>query len=183
MQLANSPMRYGVVPQIVHWLTAIFVIVGWLLGQFGDALPKGSARAFGLFTHMTLGECVVALLILRLTWRIANPPPPPEATRFGVFLEYAAKLSHFALYALLILVPFAGIVVQLKRGNVLPVFGFWEFASPWPADRAVARTVLRVHEYLANTLLILAGVHSAAAIVHHWVWRDRTLVRMLPGAT
>jgi cytochrome b561 len=183
MQLANSHLRYGVVPQIVHWLTALFVITGWLLGQFGDVLPKGPAREFGLFTHMTLGECVVAFLILRLIWRMTNPPPPPEATRFGVLMEYAAKLSHFALYALLVAVPLAGIVVQLKRGNVLPVFGFWEFASPWPADRTVARTVLRAHEYLANTLLILAGVHSAAAIVHHWVWRDRTLLRMLPGAT
>jgi cytochrome b561 len=38
-----------------------------------------------------------------------------------------------------------------------------------------------VHELLANALLILAGLHACAALIHHYVFRDRTLVRMLPG--
>ena len=181
MQLANSTTRYGAVPQLIHWLTALFVIVGWLLGRFLDDLPK-DAQAFGLFIHMTLGECVIALLILRLVWRIANPPPPAEPTPFGRLVTLAAKLSHFALYALLLAVPFFGIIVQLKRGHDLPIFGIGEFVSPWPADRAIARNVLMVHYWLANTLLVLAGIHAGAAIVHHCLWKDRTMVRMLPGA-
>jgi cytochrome b561 len=36
---------------------------------------------------------------------------------------------------------------------------------------------------LANALVIFAGLHAGAALVHHWVFRDRTLVRMLPGST
>jgi cytochrome b561 len=182
VQLANSQTRYGVIPQLVHWLTALFVIAGWLLGQFGDDLPKGPAHAAGLFAHMTLGQCVVALLVIRLIWRIGNPPPPPEPTPFGWIVAIAAKLSHFTLYALLIVVPCLGIIVQLKRGHDLPIFGFWDFVSPWPADRDLARTVLIVHKYLADTLLILAGIHAGAALLHHWLWHDRTLVRMLPGA-
>jgi cytochrome b561 len=181
MQLANTNNRYGALPQIIHWLTALFVIVGWLLGQFGDALPRGDGRAFGLLMHMTLGQCVAALLIIRLAWRLFNPPPPPEATPLGRLIVVAAKLSHFTLYALLFVVPFLGMIVQLKRGHDLPVFGLWDFTSPWPADRAVARSVLTVHYYLADTLLILAGIHASAALVHHWIWRDRTLARMLPG--
>ena len=127
MQLTNSRAAYGAVPQLIHWLTALFVIAGWLLGQFGDDLPKGSARAFGLFSHITLGECVFALVLLRVIWRFANPPPPPEATPFGRFLEVGAKASHFTLYALLFAIPFLGMIVQLKRGHPLPVFGLWEF--------------------------------------------------------
>jgi cytochrome b561 len=132
---------------------------------------------------MTLGECVVLLLIARLAWRVGNPPPPAEPTRFGRVLEIAAKVTHFALYALLVIVPFVGVMVQLKRGNALPVLGLWNVSSPWPADRAIARNVLGAHEFLANALLILAGVHAAAALVHHYALRDRTLTRMLPGAT
>jgi cytochrome b561 len=182
MQLANSKTRYGAAPQLIHWLTALFVIVGWLLGQFGDDLPKGAVRAFGLLAHMTLGECVVALLVIRLGWRFANPPPPPEPNPFGPLVTAAATLSHYTLYALLIVVPLAGMMVQLKRGHDLPIFGLWDFGSPWPADRAIARSALIAHHYLANALLILAGVHAGAAIVHHWLWHDRTLARMLPGA-
>jgi cytochrome b561 len=183
MQWANSKARYGAGPLALHWLTAVFVIAGWLLGQFGDVFPKGPARDFGLWTHMTLGQLVIVLLIARLAWRIADPPPSPEATRFGRPLHIAAKLSHFALYALLVVVPFVGIIVQLKRGHALPVLGLFDVSSPWPADRAVARNVLRAHEYLANALLLLASLHSVVAIFHHWVLGDRTLVRMLPGAT
>ena len=40
---------------------------------------------------------------------------------------------------------------------------------------------MEVHELLANALLILAGIHAAAALIHHYVFGDRTLVRMLPG--
>jgi cytochrome b561 len=182
MQLANSKARYGAIPQTVHWLTFLCVIAGWSLGWFLDYLPKGPVRSFGLLTHMTLGQCVFVLVIVRLTWRFANPPPRPEMTRLGPLLEKAAKINHYALYALLLAVPFLGVIVQLKRGDALPIFELWHFASPWPVDRALAKSILKVHEYLANTLLILAGIHACAALMHHYVFRDRTLVRMVPGA-
>jgi cytochrome b561 len=182
MQLTNTKSRYGAIPQAVHWLTALFVFVGFLLGQFGDDLPKGPVRDLGFVAHMVLGQCVLLLLVLRLVWRFSNPPPLAEATPFGKLADIAAKVSHFLLYTLLIVVPFLGIIVQLKRGHDLPIFGLWDFASPWPADRAVAKWVLGLHAKLADTLLILAGIHSGAAILHHYVWRDRTLTRMLPGS-
>jgi cytochrome b561 len=42
--------------------------------------------------------------------------------------------------------------------------------------------VTAIHEILANTLVILAALHAVAALIHHWVLRDRTLIRMLPGS-
>jgi cytochrome b561 len=182
MQLTNSKFGYGALPQALHWLTGICVIAAWLLGQFIDAFHEGPPRAAALTAHIALGESVMVFLVARLVWRIADPPPPLEPTRFGRLLEIASRVSHYALYALLVVVPFVGIVVQLKRGNALPIFGAWSFASPWPTDRATARSVLEVHELLANALLILAGIHAAAALIHHYVFGDRTLTRMLPGA-
>jgi cytochrome b561 len=179
MQWGNSEARYGAAPQTIHWLTVIFIAVGWLLGWFIDDFPK-AAHSYVLVAHMILGQCVIVLLVIRLVWRFLDPPPPAEKTRFGRVHELGAKFSHYALYVFLLAVPFAGIVVQLKRGNGLPIFGLWNFASPWPADRATARSVLRAHEYLANVLVLLAGVHAAAALMHHWFLHDRTLVRMLP---
>ena len=70
------------------------------------------------------------------------------------------QFGHYALYALLLAVPIVGIVAQLKRGNALPIFGVWHLASPWPADRAAAHSVMEVHELLANALLILAALHA-----------------------
>jgi len=183
MQLANSKTQYGAVPQILHWLTALFVICGWLLGTFLDDLPKGSIRSAGLVIHMTLGQFVVVFLIARLVWRMANPPPPPEPTRFGWLQQAIAAFTHYVLYGLLVAVPFMGILVQLKRGHALPLFGIWDLNSPWPVDRAMAKSLLEVHGYLADALLLLAGVHAAAALVHHYLFEDRTLLRMLPGVS
>jgi cytochrome b561 len=182
MLLANTDARYGILSQTVHWLTAIFVLAGWLLGTFLDDFPR-TLHGPMLIVHMTLGQCVVALLVLRLAWRFMSPLPPPEKTRFGRLQERVATLTHYLLYVLLLAVPCLGIVVQLTRGHALPIFGILDFASPWPAERAVARAALRMHEYLANTLLVLAGVHAAAALMHHFALGDRTLVRMLPGKT
>ena len=90
-------------------------------------------------------------------------------------------MAHFALYVLLFAVPIAGIVLQFARGDSLSIFGMVDIGSPWPRDRAFAESVKGVHELLAHALLAAAGLHAAAALVHHWVFRDRTLVRMLPG--
>ena len=100
----------------------------------------------------------------------------------GVWLDWAGRLAHFALYGLLIAAPVAGVVLQFARGDALPLFGLSEIPSPWLADRAFAHSVKEVHEVLANGLVILASLHAAAALVHHWVFRDRTLMRMLPGS-
>ena len=182
MQLVNSTTRYGAIAQTLHWLTALFVVVGWLLGQFGDDLPKG-AHAAGLFVHMTLGLSVLAFLLLRVVWRRLTPPPPAEATRYGRLVHVAANVSHAALYVLLVAVPAAGITLQFARGHAVPLFGLWAIPSPWVADRAFAHKVGEAHELLADALLILAAFHMVAALWHHWVLRDRTLMRMLPRAS
>jgi cytochrome b561 len=180
MQLRNTEDRYGAVPQALHWVVVVLVLVAWTLGTFGDDLPRGAARDAGLFVHISAGLLIIALMIVRLAWRAADSPPPPEHSVFGVWGDRAARLVHYALYILLVAVPVVGIAVQFARGNALPILGWTDIASPWAADRAFARSVKEIHEVLANALLILAGPHAAAALVHHWILRDRTLLRMLP---
>jgi len=187
MQLLNSPTRYGVIAQCLHWTAAALVVLAWTLGIVGDELPRGPSQALGLDVHTGAGLLVIALTILRLLWRLVDPSPPAERTRFGEWLfadwiGLGAKLAHLGLYVLLIAVPVAGIVLQFARGDSLPLFGIADIASPWPRDRAFAEGVKEMHELLAHGLLALAGLHAAAALVHHWVFRDRTLARMLPSS-
>jgi cytochrome b561 len=181
MQIRNSALRYGDVAQALHWVVAALIVVAWVVGTFGDDLPKGAARSAGLFVHVSAGSAILGLVAGRFLWRMGNPPPPHERTPLGAWADHAATLMHYALYALLVAAPVAGIVVQFARGDALPFFGLFEIASPWPADRAFAHSVKEVHEVLANGVVILASMHAAAALVHHWVFRDRTLLRMLPG--
>lgn len=181
MRFHNSPDGYGAIAQSLHWLTVFLVAIAWTLGTFDDVLPKGAARAAGLFVHISAGVAILVALVTRLLWRIADPPPQLAPTMLGAWGDTASRLAHYALYTLLVAVPIAGIVLQFARGDALPLFGFAEIASPWAADRAYARSSKEVHEVLANALVVLAAFHAAAALVHHWVFRDRTLVRMLPS--
>jgi cytochrome b561 len=182
MQWRNSTAGYGAIPQVMHWITVVLVIVAWFLGQFDDIFPKGAARAASLFINISAGLAVIGILALRLSWRLADRPPPLEHTILGAWLDRLGRLTHYALYALLIAVPISGILLQFARGDSLPLFGLTEIASPWAADRVFARSVKEIHEVAANALVILAALHAAAALVHHWVLRDRTLARMLPVA-
>ena len=182
MQLRNTQDSYGLIPKALHWAVVVLVILAWILGTFDDAFPRGPGRAAALFVHISAGLAVIGFVVMRLLWRIGDPPPRPEKTPLGPWMDRVGQLAHYALYALLIVVPMAGIVVQFARGNALPLFGLSEVPSPWPADRAFARSAKEVHEVLANALVILAGLHAAAALVHHWIFRDRTLIRMLSGS-
>ena len=180
MRIYNSPNGYGAIPQAVHWLTVILVVVAWILGLFGDDVPKGAPRAAGLFVHISAGLAIMALLVVRLAWNLANPPPDAEPTGLGVWADRLGQTAHYLLYGLLIAVPIAGIMLQFARGDALPIFGIADIASPWIRDRAFSRSVKEVHEILAHTLMIVAGFHAAAALFHHWVLRDRTLAKVLP---
>ena len=181
MQLRNTPQSYGFIAKFLHWLTVVLVILAWLLGTFGDDLPRGAPRSAGLFIHVFAGLGILVLLVLRLMWRVIDRQPPSEMTPFGSWLEFVGKLTHVALYVLLAATPILGVLLQFARGDALPLFGITEIASPWVRDRAFAHSVKEVHELLSNALMILAVFHALAAMIHHWIWHDRTLARMLPG--
>ncbi len=180
MPLRNTTSAYGTVTKILHWASVLLVLAGWAIGTLGDALPRDS-RGTALYLHILAGLLVLAVLIGRLAWRQLDAPPAPEPVPLGTWGQRLAKLVHDALYVLLLLVPITGIVLQFLRGDPLPIPGIGEIASPWAANRASARVAKEVHEVLANALIITAAIHAAAALFHHWILRDRTLARMLPG--
>jgi len=184
MKLHWTSEEYGSVPKLLHWVTVALVALVWILGTFGDELSEGPARETGLFAHISMGLVILVLAAVRIPWRFANPPPKVVPTEFGKWLvqwtDPLSRIMHYVLYALLVVVPIVGIALQFARGHSLPFFGVFEVPSPWLADKAFARSLKEVHEALANLLVILALFHLSAALLHHWVFGDSTLRRMLP---
>lgn len=179
---SKSLAAYSPFSQILHWLSAALVVAAWTLGLLGDELPKGAPRQMGEFVHVILGEAVVALLVLRVISRVADPPPPAAPTALGGLLDFGSKLAHVALYALLLAVPAVGVATLFAGGEALSVFGLFDIASPWPKNRETKHYYEEIHEFLAHGLIALAGLHAVAALFHHYVLGDRTLKRMLPPA-
>lgn len=185
MRIRNSSQDYGAVAIWLHWIVVVLVLAAWLSGQLGDALPRPYHET-GLFAHISLGLAILALAVVRVGWRLADPPPAPEPSRLGSRLGpwagRAGEFVHLLIYGLLFAIPVLGIITQFARGYALPVFGLFDIASPWVGDRAFTGTMKEVHETLANLLMLVIAMHAAAALLHHYVLHDRTLLRMLPGA-
>jgi cytochrome b561 len=190
--MPNNAMinEYGPTSRLLHWLTVLLVIVAWTIGTFGDELfgegeeAARSAAAAGLNAHIWAGLAILLIAALRFPWRMANPPPSTETNEFNRWLiswtDPAARLTHYLLYFLLFAVPIVGILVQFSRGHALSLFGLVEIASPLSADRSLAHSLKELHEVLANVLVVVALFHAGAAVIHHVVFRDSTLVRMAP---
>ncbi len=176
MTTSNELRSYGSIAKALHWIAASCVLLAWAIGSLGDDIPR-TMEAPALTVHMSVGVAVLVILALRLIWRFASPTP---AGRLSPWSDYLASISHWLLYALMAVVPVTGILLQFARGDALSVFGLLHVASPWPTDRALAHSFKELHEVLANALVILAALHVAAALFHHFILRDRTLVRMLP---
>jgi cytochrome b561 len=130
---------------------------------------------------MSVGLAVFLLVGVRLIWRFIDPPPPAEKTPFGRFGDLASAGMHWLLYVLILAIVLFGVAAQFADGGAIPFFGIFQIVSPWIKDHGLAENLEDVHETLAHGFMIVAGLHAAAALVHHFLLRDRTLTRMLPA--
>ena len=177
MQWRNSAGGYGVISIAAHWLIAVGVIglfaLGWWMVDLTYYDPwYNQAPAI----HKAVGILLFVLLVGRLAWRWSNPRPRP----LGRPVERRiATLVHGLFYLLLFAVMIAGYLISTADGSAIDVFGL--FAVPatisnLPQQEDIAGNI---HRWLAWAVMGLTAFHAAAALKHHLVDRDRTLLRML----
>jgi cytochrome b561 len=178
-QSDTSP-RYGSLLIALHWLMLLLLIAVYASIELRVLYPRGSAIREGLKTlHFTLGLAVFLLVWLRLYARRRSPspgilPPPP---RWQLAIAHATEL---AIYLLMIAMPLLGWLSLSATGDPISLFGL-----PLPlligANGQLAGQLEAVHELIGKIGYALIGVHTLAALAHHYIQRDNTLSRMLPG--
>jgi cytochrome b561 len=179
MSLFGTRIRYGSLAQAFHWLTALLVLAAFLVSQGGPPTRVyAPASAATLQLHESLGFAVFALLIIRLAWRLFDRIP--ESPTRPPWMDFAAKATHWALYALLFAVPASAMLGAWFGGHPVTVYGLGAlgpFLGTWGPGASLAE----IHGTLGDAIMWLAGLHAVAAIFHHVVLRDRVLKQMLPG--
>jgi cytochrome b561 len=177
--------QYDVLSRAFHWLTAIVVTIAFVLGPggFGRLMHEGvdPATVSSIVWHETLGISVLVLTLLRLVWVALRPaaPRPPMAK----WMDVSSKLAHFALWALLLVLPVTALLALGGEGHPLTLLGGVRIDQlPWIADSAVAGMFDwgDVHKFLGDAIMWLAGLHAVAAIFHHVALKDGVLSSMLP---
>jgi cytochrome b561 len=175
----STRLRYSAAARGFHWLTAALVLTAYLLTPSGSEQRAYSA-AFDLTRqfHETTGMLVFGLVLLRVLWRLTDSTP--EAPPMAPWMQFAAKLTHFGLYALLIAIPSTAILGAWWEGHPLTLLGGMTFAPMLAQSHDLGVTVAEIHTWLGDAIMWLAGLHAAAALFHHFVLRDRVLISMLP---
>lgn len=179
MQLKNDESRYGVVAQLFHWTVVVLVATQFVLANIAGDLPLGPAKIATLAQHKSVGITILALALLRLIWRWLNPVPPIPATT-PRWERLAARTSHVLLYALLLIIPVLGWFMSSARNFPVSWFGLVTLPDFIAPSRSAYEFLHNAHETLAKTLFVLALVHIAAALKHHFIDHDNVLRRMLP---
>ena len=172
----RSNPRYDRLSIGLHWTTAAFVIVLWVIGQTADDIPDGPLNTAIWSVHVVGGFVLTLILISRIPWRIAGGARVPRAAPAAAGI--LAGAVHYLLYALLIVVALLGIANAFIRGYNLFDLG----RLPQIGNPALKRPVTLWHGLAANILMAAALFHAAAALFHHYVWRDDVLRRMLPAS-
>jgi cytochrome b561 len=161
---------------VLHWLTFALVGILWTIGQTVDFAPSGAARVDYRSVHITLGIVLAGVLLLRIGWRAIRGGMLPPLNS-GLLLA-ASRMVHGLLYVLLVATVLLGLTNVWVRGD--SVFTLFAIPSFAPGDRPLRQAIEGYHALAANALVILALLHAAVALFHHYVLRDSTLSRMWP---
>lgn len=187
-QIRNNSIRFGLVAVTLHWLIAALFLAMVVIGLTMTNLALADPWTFPLYQlHKSIGVTIFALVALRLAWRLSGHAPPLPAS-LGPWERRAACVTHYGLYAALLVMPLTGwITVSASPYGIptvlygyvrLPHIGFVVASSH---KAMIEQAASWTHWGLAWTAMALIALHIAAALKHHFILRDDVLARMLPA--
>lgn len=181
----NTRQTYGLIAQILHWVTAILILILLMLGIYMHDLPINAATEIDdkiwLYSlHKTLGIAAFFIAFLRVVWAfIQTKPHPLNSER-----KYEALLAgtvHWLLYGSIILMPITGWLHHASLDGFAPIW--WPFSQNLPfiaKDPDLAGLFRNMHKFIAITLIVSLVLHILGAMKHLLIDNDQTLSRMLP---
>lgn len=179
MSTPSVPTRYHPLLVTLHWLMAVMIIVALITGGFLLAeTPNSAPEKVGMLrSHMIAGMAILVLMIIRLIVR-TRTSKPAHADTGNAFLNRAGVWTHWAFYALVILMAASGIGISVLAG--LPPIVFGGTGDPLPVDFWAYPP--RYAHWIFGTLLgLLVVLHVAAFGWHQWGKKDALFARMWFG--
>lgn len=176
----SAPERYTRVAMGLHWVLAALILGQIAFGWYLQNVPRGTpARTVYVNLHKSTGLTLGLLILVRLGWRLTHKAPPLPAT-LPAWQRTAARASHFALYACMLVMPAAGYLA-----SNFSKFGVNYFNAillpPWGIDdRRLYAVFNTTHVVTSYVFVALIALHVLAAL-RHLRSRDGVFYRMWPG--
>ena len=195
----STTLSYTRTAVFLHWLIGLGILCMFALGWYMTGLPKEGPKltTFDMFNlgiyswqsaepvslrnlyfnlHKSIGITLLALIVLRIVWRLTHEPPSLLAS-LKVWEKKLANLGHRLLYVLMIAVPLSGLIMTLNGKYGVKWFGIP--LLPASENKPVREVFLNMHEIVGIILLVVIVVHVLGALKHHFIDKDGSLQRML----
>ena len=175
--MATQP-HYGTTAKVFHWLVVALLIVQYPLGKFMPHIHRGMTPGDAMTFHISFGITILALMVLRLFWRITHPVTP--ARSLPAWQQLISEAVHWLLYVLVLATTMTGWIFASERGWSISLFSAVPFPLLPTEGSLLANAIGKWHGTMEWALLLVIGAHVAAAIAHTFIFRDQIMQRMLP---
>ena len=176
MQFFVRIRRYTELAMLLHWMVAAGIAFLFIHGFDMMRIPEAQ-RLVQLNMHRSVGVVVFALVLVRIAWRIAHPPPHVPMPKMQA---WAASYVHILIYVLLVVNGIAGTVGWVASGDPV-VFFSYAVAGARTASPELDHFCILVGMTTARILMVVIVLHVLAVVKHEWLDRDELLERMVPG--
>lgn len=176
MQIKNSEDHYGLVAIFLHWLVAILIIGLLILGLYMVNLPISFEKLKLYGWHKEYGLLVLALVIFRLLWRLANTTPRLE---IPLLEKVAARVTHWAFYVFMFAMPISGWLITSAAGLPVSFFGLFTLPNLVAPNEETRQLYQVIHTWLGYGLIAIICLHTCGALKHHFIDKDDILRRMI----
>ena len=175
----NTNTSYGVVSRIFHWVVGVMIITMICAGYYMTNLEQGPEKIFMYKSHKATGFILLVLVCMRIIWNIFNKQ---VASVKGMphWQVAASRLNFKVLYLLSIIMPFSGIMMTLYSGRNLDIFNIWTIKA-FEGNAGIAELANEMHKGFVVLFIISISIHFFSALYHHFIIRDKTLIRMIKG--
>ena len=177
--MRNTADRYGPVARGLHWAIGLLVLAQ-IAGGFVafELLGKSAERSALIGVHKAMGVMLLALVLVRIGWRLYDAPPAlpaamPERERQG------ARVGHALLYLLMLAMPLIGLCIGAFADRPTDVFGLFTVPAFFDADDSMHELMEDLHVWGAYLFSALIVLHLAAAVMHRFIRKDGIADRML----
>ena len=175
MHVKNTVTEYGLISKLLHWVSAILLLVQIPLGFYLVDLDFGPERINIESIHVIVGLSIFYLVILRLLTKIINPTPKLNPSIFKG-QKFLAKLNHILLYVTILSITISGILKKLFNGETLVIF-FREFRIQ--DNFELAEVFYDIHVFSNYFIIALITTHIVAVVVHKFFFNDNLIKKIL----
>ena len=175
MHVRNTLTEYGLISKLLHWLSAILLLVQIPLGFYLVDLDFGPERLSNENMHVVIGLSIFYLVILRLLNKIFNPTPKLDPSIFKG-QKFLAKLNHVLLYVAILSITLSGILKKLFNGEDLIIF----FKKVSIQDNfELAELFYEIHIFSNYLIIILIAIHIIAVFIHKFFFNENLLKKII----